>query len=242
MKTPVRRAIGLRFPWGLGNSRTNIAPAGGFVFALLWLVSCHPSKPVFSPLPPQVTSIEGYASLKLNRNGETTRVRFSFLFLVPEEGRVEIQDSIRRTVASLFLMKESALLVLPSHRAYWQAEPEVAMEKLLGFDIRQEEIAEILQGKGDNLTGWDVERDERQRVIRAERGKLRIEVREYFASTNLPQRLFVSQDGQQGHLKILRLRFNQPLRKGVFDLSFLKGENYSSCTWDEIERLIRNEN
>ncbi len=208
---------------------------------LICFGACYPSKPLFSPPPAQVTSIEGYASLSLTRRNETARARLSFLFQVPQPGYIEIQDTLGRTSARLWIGEDGALLVLPSEKVYWRAGQEEAVDKLLGFSLGLEEITAILQGRWSQLKGWDLKMDERQRLIEARRDSLRVEVRRFFGTTSLPQQMRLSQDGDRGNLRLLRLRFNQPLKKGAFDLSFLEAKGYRACGWEEIERLLRNE-
>lgn len=115
------------------------------------------------------------------------------------------------------------------------------MEKLLGFGLKLAEMVALLQGKGELLVDWKVERDERQRVVKARRGDMRLTVEAFFGETDLPQRLLLYRGGEKGDLKVLRLRFNQPLKGGVLDLSFLDEGNYRPARWEEIERLMRDE-
>jgi len=239
MKRPEEKPPALYQTGRQEHRATGLAAAAGLAVALAWLPSCHPAKPAFSPLPPRVTSIEGHASLRLVRNGETARSRLSFLFLLPERGQIEVHDPVGRRAARLFLIEDQACLVLPSKRAYWQGGREEALGKLLGFDLRPEEMIDILQGRGDRMAGWAVERDSRQRVLRGRRDGLHFEVRRFFGETGVPQLLMFFRNGEAGSLRILRLQFNQPLKKGVLDLSFLKNGDYRACPWDEMESLMR---
>ncbi len=240
MWTPGKRAHESHCARWRGGAGARLAIALGLGGILIWVFSCSPSRPVISPPPPRVASIEGYASLKLTRRAETTRAKLSFLFLIPDQGRFEILDSLGRPAALLFLMKKEAFLVLPSQRAYWAGEGKEATERLLGFDLTLEEVAAILQGKWQQLTDWEKEMDERGRVVRARRDEMRMEVVEFFDDTNLPYRLRLSLEEEKGDFRILRLRFNQPLRASTFELLFLQ-EDYKRCTWEEIERLMNRE-
>lgn len=227
-----------------GGKRFGAKSGASFCIAakiLTYFGACVSSAPLFSPPPAQVTSIEGHASLSLTRGGETARARLSFLFRVPQLGYIEIQDSLGRTSARLLLGEDRALLILPSEKVYWQAGQEEVLDKLLGFSLRLEEITVILQGRWSQLTSWDLKMDERQRVVEARRNSLRIEVRRFFGPTTLPQQMRLFQSGNRGSLRLLRLRFNQPLQGGVFDFSHLETKGYRACTWEEIERLLRNE-
>jgi outer membrane biogenesis lipoprotein LolB len=211
--------------------------------AILWLISCHPGTPRFSPLPPQVISIEGYASLRLTSGGETAKSRFSFVFVLPDRGRIEVYGPLGRTVSILFLMSlEEAFLVLPSKRVYWRTEQEEALAKLLGFDLRLKEITNILSGQAEELSGWALERDSQGRIIRGRREALRFEVRQFFGQSALPQLLAIFHGEEKGSLKIMRLNFNQPLKSAAFELSFLQDKDYKPSTWAEIEKWLRDEN
>jgi outer membrane biogenesis lipoprotein LolB len=210
--------------------------------AIVWLISCHPVNPRFFPLPPQVVSIEGYASLRLTRGGQTAKSRFSFIFVLPDRGRIEVYDPLGRTVSILFLDIEEAFLVLPPKRVYWRAGREEALAKLFGFDLSPKEITDILSGKAEEMSGWDLERNGQGRIVRGRRDSLRFEVRQFFGQTVLPQLLALSCGGDKGSLKIIRLNFNQPLKGAAFELSFLQDEVYKPSTWAEIEKWLRDEN
>lgn len=207
----------------------------------LWLISCHPGTPRFSPLPTQVISIEGYASLRLSRSGETVKSRFSFIFVLPDQGRIEAYDPLGRTISILFLDLEEAFLVLPSKRVYWRTGREDALARLLGFDLSPKEMTDILSGKADQMNGWDLERDGRGRAIRGRRGSLRFEVRQFFGQSVLPQLLALFCGEEKGSLRIIRLSFNQPLKDAAFELSFLEDEAYKPSSWEEIEKWLRDE-
>ncbi len=209
--------------------------------AIFWLISCHLGKPRFSPLPPQVVSIEGYASLRLTRGGETAKSRFSFIFVLPDKGRIEAYDPLGRTISILFLDMEEGFLVLPSKRVYWRTGREDALAKLFGFDLSPKEITDMLSGKAEEMNGWDLERDGQGRIVRGRRDLLRFEVRQFFGQSVLPQLLALSRGGEKGSLKIIRLSFNQPLKSAAFELSFLQDEAYKPSTWEEIEKWLRDE-
>jgi outer membrane biogenesis lipoprotein LolB len=207
--------------------------------ALLW--SCRPPRPVFSPLPPQVTSIEGHASFRLTREGASVKSRFSFLFLLPDRGRIEVSDPLGRTVSLLFLEKEDAFFVLPRKRAYWKASREEVLSKLLGFALSPEEMTSLLTGKAAQMMGWMMEEDTRGRAVRGRRGDLQFEIREFYGTSSLPQAISLSRAADRGDLKILRLTFNHPLKDGAFKLAFLEDAKYAAVTWEEIERWLQNE-
>lgn len=218
-----------------------VAAAALSVAAALGLWSCYPGRPSFSPPPPQITSIEGYASLRLTRSETTAKSRFSFLFLIPDEGRIEVSDPLGRTISLLFLQKEEAFFVLPRKRLYWRSSREAVLSKLLGFTLSPAEMTEILSGKLEKMTAWDLEKDDRGRIVGGRRDEIVFKVRQFFEDSRLPQILSLSGPGEQGLLKILRLNFNQPLKEGAFELAFLEDPKYSAATWDEIEQWLKSD-
>jgi len=207
--------------------------------AFLW--SCRPVRPVFSPLPPQVRSIEGYASFRLNREGAAVKSRFSFVFLLPDRGRIEVSDPLGRTVSLLFIEKEKAYFVLPRKHAYWKSSREEVLAKLLGFSLTPEEITSLLTGKAGQMQGWVTEEDRRGRAVRGRRDDLQFEIRQFYSSSSLPQLLLLSRAADRGSLKILRLNFNQPLKDEAFKLAFLEDAAYAATTWEGIEKWLQNE-
>jgi outer membrane biogenesis lipoprotein LolB len=209
--------------------------------AIAYLSGCYPSRPSLSPLPPQVKSVEGYASLRLTQEGTTVKSRFSFIFLLPGQGRIDVKDPLGRAVASLFIEENESYFVLPSKKMYWGAEREEAMAKFLGFALNPQEMTSILTGKLEDLDGWDVEKDDRNRVIRGQRDGFRFEVRQFFSDSRLPRLIALSHAGANGSLRVLRLNFNQPPKKDAFRLAFLEDKDYTVATWAEIEQWLRHE-
>lgn len=205
------------------------------------LLSCIPKRPSVAPLPHVVQAMEGYASFRLSREGKAARSRLSFVFVLPDRGRVEIIDPLGRTASVLFLDGGQAYLVLPRRRAYWKAERDEVMTRLLGFALSPEEVTLILTGRIDRLEDWVLEKDGRGRIIRGGRAGLRFEVRLFFEPGPLPQLLVLSRNGTSGSLRVLRLSFNPPLRADPFRLFFLEDEAYKPATWEEVERWLGEE-
>ncbi|MDH7513234.1 MAG: lipoprotein insertase outer membrane protein LolB [Clostridiales bacterium] len=214
----------------------------GIGVAVFCATSCHPGPPRFSPLPPEVISIEGYASLRLTRGGETAKSRLSFIFVLPDRGRIEALDPLGRTISILLMDNEEAFLVLPSKKAYWRAGRDEALAKLLGFELSPKEITDILSGNADAMSGWELEQDGQGRTVRGERDSLRFDVKQFFGKSALPQLLALSRGGEKGSLRIIRLNFNQPLKDAVFERAFLWDEAYRPTTWAEMEKWLKDEN
>lgn len=203
------------------------------------LISCHTSRPTVAPPPPTVESIEGFATFRLARNGETAKSKLSFLFRLPGQGRVEVLDPLGRTASILFLDNDVAYLVLPGRRAYWKSGREEVMSKLLGFSLEAEDLALILTGRADRLSGWDLEKDRGGRVVRGRREDLSFEVRQFFEPGPLPWLLVLSRGEDRGSLRVLRMNFNQPLQEKAFHYFFLEEGGYREADWNEVERWLR---
>lgn len=209
------------------------------VLSALALFSCLPSRPAIAPLPPTVESIEGFATFRLAREGETAKSKLSFLFRLPRQGRIEVLDPLGRTASILFLDNDVAYLVFPGRRAYWKSSREEVMSRLLGFALGLEDLTHILTGRAEELSGWNLEKDSQGRVVRGQREDLNFEVRQFFEPGPLPWLLVLSRAGDRGSLRVLRMNFNQPLKEKAFDYFFLDGGGYRPADWDEVERWIR---
>jgi outer membrane biogenesis lipoprotein LolB len=186
-------------------------------------------------------SLEGYASWQLVRDGAAARSRFSFLFVLPGRGLMEITDPLNRTVSRLILEGSTAYLVLPGKHAYWKADRPEVMTRILGFDISPEELSALLSGREQGLSGWSLEKDSGGRVIAGRRDSLTFSVGEFFDGGRLPRTAAFSNGTDQGRLRVLQLRFNQPTREEAFQLSFLDDARYRAVGWDEIEKWLSDE-
>jgi outer membrane biogenesis lipoprotein LolB len=214
------------------------APALLILLALA-LFSCVPSRPAVAPPPAIVESVEGFASFRLTREGETAKSKLSFLLRLPGRGRIEVLDPLGRTASLLFLDDEVAYLVLPGRRAYWKSGREEVMSKLLGFSLGLEELTHLLTGRADRLSGWTLEKDSQGRVVRGRREDLRFEVRLFFEPSPVPRLLVLSRAEDRGSLRVLRMSFNQPLKEKAFYLFFLDESGYRPADWTEVEKWLR---
>ena len=185
-----------------------------------------------------VSSIEW---LLHGRDGASARSRFTFLIVLPDRGVIEITDPLHRTVSRLVFDGKTAYLVLPGKRAYWQADRSEIMTKLLGLDISPAELAALLSGREQSLSGWSLEADDRGRIVGGHRSGLEFLVRDFFNGGRLPRTIDFSNGTDQGSLRVSRLQFNQPPREGALSLSFLDDDRYRAVGWTEIEAWLRDE-
>ena len=209
------------------------------LLAAVALFSCLPSRPAIAPLPPTVESIEGFATFRLAREGETAKSKLSFLFRLPGQGRIEVLDPFGRTASILFLDNDVAYLVLPGRRAYWKSGREEVMSRLLGFALGTEDLVQILTGRADRLSGWNLEKDSEGRVVRGQREDLSFEIRQFFEPGPLPWLLILSRAEDKGSLRVLRMNFNQPLKENAFHYFFLDDGGYRPADWTEVERWLK---
>jgi outer membrane biogenesis lipoprotein LolB len=225
-----------------GFVRPRLAALALLVQGIIPLISCLPTRPSFAPLPSKIESIEGYASFRITREGASAKSRLTFVFRLPDQGRIEVSDPLGRTVSLLIFGESGAFFVLPAKKTYWQATREEVMSKLLGFDLSPEELTDLLSGYEEHLSGWVLDRDGRDRVTGGRRGEVRFEVRRFFQDGRLPQSLYLAGAGNEGSLRILRLSFNQPQKKDAFRPIFLESGKYAAVSWAEIEEWLHHEN
>lgn len=194
----------------------------GTLAALALAASCRPSRFNIVPVPPEVRTIEGYGSVKLVRDGESGRSRFSFVLEAGRRGKVEVLDAFNRAAAEIFLAPGESYFVLRGEKAYWKSAPEDVIEKFLGVRLGFDEVAGLLCGK----------RPEKRDV-------LDVRILETFPGGSAPRRVEFSGPGSDGTITILALSFNVPAAESVFALDFLA--THASLTWPEMERILRRE-
>ncbi|NIM58271.1 MAG: DUF4292 domain-containing protein [Candidatus Aminicenantes bacterium] len=221
-----------------------------FFLVIFFLANCRPSPVILLPLPSNIESIEGYASLRINGDQGSSRSKFSFSFLLPHQGRIEVSNILGRTLYQIIVTEERAAFIVPSKRVYWQGEEEEIIQYFLGFRLDLYEMINLLSGKWESKEMgheaeeenevWSFAKDERDRIMAGQRGEFRFEVKEFFADTPFARTLVFQHPVNYGRLKVLRINLNRPLKKGVFSLSVL--ERYEQKSWAEIEKILTDEN
>lgn len=217
---------------------------------LFFLVYCRPYRIYLPPLPSEIERIEGYVSIKITEDQRSARSKFSFLFQFPHQGRIEVSNIFSKTLYQIIVDEDRAVFTLPSKKVYWQGEEEEIIDKVLGFRLNLYEMISLLCGKwGDkeldiegekSMERWSLEKDGKGRVTSGRRGELKFNVKEFLANTPFPRILTFEHPLSRGRLKILSINFNQPVKEGIFCLSFL--ENYERKSWAEIEKMLDDEN
>ena len=214
--------------------------------SLSFLVNCLPSRVSLLPLPSRIESIEGYASIKITGEEESTRSKFSFLFHLPHRGRVEVSNWFGKTLYQIIIVEENAFFILPSKRVFWQGEEEEIIQKFLGFRVNLYEMISFLSGqwKESDITvqgkawmeSWNLEKDKDGRVLAGQRGELFFEVEEFFDNTPFARILNFRHPLSRGRLRTLKINLNRPIKKDAFSIAFL--ERFEEKSWVEIEKMV----
>ncbi len=112
----------------------------------------------------------------------------------------------------------------------------------MGFHLALEEIVALLSGQWpktlekNSLVEWNLERDNRGRVVHGYRGDLMFSVKEFIENTTVAHTIVFTHPLNEGSLKILNIGFNQPLNERAFSTGFLN--RYEERTWEEIQKLF----
>ncbi len=244
---------------GSTNSKTEGHSWAGrfFLFSgvsviLFLLFCCRPTGILLQPVPSNIERLEGHASLKISGEQGSARSKFTFLFQLPSQGRIEVSDFLLgRTLYQIIVDNERAVFFIPSKKVYWEGEEEEIIDYFLGFRLSLEEMINLIQGKWEeraqavgrdkNGESWNLKRDEKGRVLAGTRENLHFEVQEFLSGSHIPRILIFQHPLNSGRLKILRVDFNRPAKKkDAFSLSFLAG--YRRVSWEEIEKILTDEN
>ena len=217
------------------------AIGGGCI--LLLLACCQPSRVLISPVPDQIGNIQGYASLRVTSEGGSARSKFSFLLVLPDQGRIDVTDFLGRALYQIIIVRANAYLVVPSKKVYWQGAEEDVIEKFLGFPLALDEMINIFSGRWPasvqerlRFDPWVLDKDEKGRVVSGQRGDLRFGVEEFIPDTLIIRWLAFEHPLSQGSLKVTRIYFNQPYKIEALNLGFL-GE-FAPKSWPEIQEML----
>jgi hypothetical protein len=209
---------------------------------LLSLSRCITSPVLLTPVPPQIESMEGYASLRYDGASGSAKTKFSFLFVSPGRGRIDASDFLGRAIYQVIITDNQAYFVLPSKKVYWRAAEQEIVFRFMGFYLSLEEMASLLSGRWsegeeeDSFSEWVLERDSQKRIVRGIRGDLRFYVEEFVANTGIAHSIFFSHPLNEGHIKIRNIGFNRPLNERAFSTGFI--QRYEEKTWEEIQKLF----
>jgi len=213
---------------------------------LLFAAGCRPSRVLLSPVPDRIDAVEGYASLTITGDQGTDRTKFSFVFQIPERGRIEVSDFLGRTLYQIIINDQGAYFVVPSKKVYWQGPEEEIIDKFFGFGLALDEIVFLISGQRfeseeeSPLSAWTLSRDGRGRVVAGQRNELRFSVLEFIEGTGLAETLEYEHPLNRGKMRILRMAFNPAVNPRAFETPFLG--RFSRKSWEEIQEIFRDEN
>jgi hypothetical protein len=217
----------------------------GICFLSVVLSCCRPSVLSIAPLPARIEMIEGHASLTISTNQETARSKFSFLFRLPDQGRIEVTGALGSILYRILIDEGEAYFIVPSKKVYWQGQEEEIIYEFLGFKLNLAEMINLFSGNWErqnqvyakDLEGWALVKDQKNRIKSGQRGSLWFEVEEFIDDTPFAHRILFKHSVSSGQLRVLGIGLNRPVRDSVFSKKFL--EKYQPKTWEEIQDLIR---
>jgi hypothetical protein len=217
----------------------------GLYLCLAFFLSCGGSKLLLTPIPPQIDSMEGYASLRVKNEEGSSKSKFSFLFHLPSQGRIEASDFLGRTLYHIIISEEGAFFVVPSKQIYWKGKEEEIVYRFLGFELNLNEMISLMNGEWDwnneedraRLEEWIFERDKQGRVAVGRREELWFYVEEFIVNTSLARTIVFKHPLNEGRVRLLNIGFNKPVKEGAFSTSFI--QNYKQKTWAEIEAILQ---
>jgi hypothetical protein len=200
---------------------------------------------MLSPPPTAVHSIEGYASLRVQGDQGAYRSKFSFLFKLPDQGKIVVFDPLGRTVYQIVVMQGRSYLVVPSRKAYWEGDEEEIINNFLGFRLNMREMIFLLGGGSKEISGhgeldqegWLFSKDKDGRINEAAKMELRIVMEEFFESTPYARVLAFDHPLNTGRLKILRMAFNPTFGSEAFSTGFL--DRFEKKSWEEIQEMMK---
>jgi len=218
--------------------------AAGAAAGLLLLSFCRPAGVLITPIPADIRSIEGYASLRIEGVEGKTRGKFAFLVRLPDRARVEVTGALGKSLYRIVIRGGEAFLVIPSRKVYWRSTEEEVLDAFLGFRLRLPEMFSLLTGRWEESglleeeggAGWELVRDRSGRIVSGRRGELSFEVQEFIDDTPFVRGLVFKHSRSEGRLKVLSLGLNKPTKEGAFSTGFL--ERYAPKTWPEIRELL----
>lgn len=209
---------------------------------MLVLLQCSAPPVLLTPIPRQIVSMEGYASLRYEGAQGSAQTKFSFLIVSPDRGRIDASDFLGRSIYQVLITEGQAYFILPSKKVYWKAEEQEIVFRFMGFHLSLVEMASLLSGRwpetsqGNPLFEWVLERDEQNRVVRGNRGDLQFFVEEFIPGTEIAHAISFSHPLNEGRLKIRNIGFNQALNEKAFSTGFI--QRYEKKTWEEIQKLF----
>ena len=128
-------------------------------------------------------------------------------------------------------------------KVYWEGEEEEIIDKFLGFRLNLEEMINLFTGRWpasiedqEAVSAWQLDRDNRGRILSGRRGDLHFKVERFIEDTQLAQSFIFEHPASYGRLKFTRIAFNRAYNERAFSTAFKK--RYQRKTWEEIQELL----
>lgn len=204
---------------------------------VILLNQCRVAPLSLESLPASIKTLEGYASLVLKGKGRVSKGKVSFFLSWPDEARLDVADTLGRTLSQLVFLKSQAYFILPRERVYWQGPEEELFERLFGFSLRLSEWSHLLLSQ-ESLPGtWRLERDPSGRVWRGQRNEVSFVIKRYVGRTRLVETLVIFYPEGEVQWRLRKVYFNRPPRAGLFSLGFTR--LFQQKSWREIEAYLK---
>lgn len=217
---------------------------GVICFVLAALACCQLPPISLSPLPSRIDRMEGHASLVISGDQGTARSKFSFLFHLPDRGRIDVTGALGSVLYRIIIHEGGAYFVVPSKKVYWQGQEEEIIDKFMGFRLNLAEMINLLSGNwseqemlhNEDLGNWSFTKDHDGRIVSGQREDLRFKIEEFIGDTPFARRLIFKHPLSTGQVKVLSVNLNGPIKPSVFSTEFI--EKYQPKTWTEIQELL----
>lgn len=222
-------------------------PAAVICLAVGILTCCQAPPISLSPFPSRIERIEGHASLVISGDQGSARSKFSFLFQLPNRGRIDVSGALGRVLYRIFIHDGEAYFIVPSKKVYWKGQEEEIIDKFMGFRLGLAEMINLLSGNWkkqepvpeEGQGTWVFSQDERGRIVSGQRDDLRFEVKAFIEETPFARLFTFEHPASTGQVKVLSMDLNRPIKPNVFSKKFV--EKYQSKTWDEIQEILNHE-
>jgi hypothetical protein len=182
--------------------------------------------------------------LTISGDQGTARSKFSFLFALPDRGRIDVTGALGSVLYRIVINGGEAYFVVPSKRVYWQSQEEEIIDKFMGFRLSLAEMVNLLSGKwkdremlqSERLESWSFAEDRSGRIVSGQRENLWFKIEEFIGKTPFARRFRFEHPLSEGRVKVLSINLNRPIRPNVFSTKFI--EKYQPKTWEEIQDFL----
>jgi hypothetical protein len=224
-------------------TRSSAIPAAAAFLCAFLAASCRPERLVLGPVPSEIRTLEGYASIRYSRAGASAKSRLAFLLAPPGRGRIEVLGPLNQRLFEVSVDEPEAVLILPSKRAYWRGPREEVFETGLGFPLSLPEIAALLLGRWEGAfpdKGWALDRDAAGRAAAGRRPGFEFRIEEFFPAASIARKLSFRGGESAGTLTLLSVEFNTADPEARIGSSVPPG--YVRVSRAEMEKMLRDEN